>query len=158
MSLRIHVEAQSDYSATERPCRFTLDEESCDIDVVEDQWYEPGALYFRVRTPGPRRFILRYDEKTGKWTLRSGFDAAELQARPGIRLITVDEILIRAALLHVEYCEACRPEESEIPLDWLLQEVSGAGEMTDFVMVATARCHTCGQPVTEKTLVARTDG
>ena len=82
MSVPIHVEAYSGYKANERPLSVSLNptiredgvEDVHDIDAVEDRWYDPNAEYFRVRTPGGKRYILRSDRETGQWTLQSGFD------------------------------------------------------------------------------------
>jgi hypothetical protein len=65
MSLPIHITAYSGYKANERPRDFTVDEDLYEIAEVEDRWYEPDAMYFRVRTTEGRRFILRYDESGG---------------------------------------------------------------------------------------------
>src|SRR5262245_17767729 len=50
MSLPIHVTAYSGYRANERPRDFSVDEDLFEIAEVEDRWYEPDAMYFRVRT------------------------------------------------------------------------------------------------------------
>jgi hypothetical protein len=55
-----------------------------EIAEVEDLWYEPAAMYFRVRTSEGKRFTLRYDESEDDWTLRSGFDGDELLAWPSV--------------------------------------------------------------------------
>lgn len=157
MSLPIHVDAYAGHKANERPRSFTLDETAYEISTVEDQWYEPGASYFKVLTVDGKRYILRCDEANDCWTIGSAFDGKQLLARPGIRLVTVDESQIRDTLRRVEYCEQCHPEEVELPFDWVLQEVMGAGEMTDFVMAATAQCPNCAQALTGKTLVSRED-
>jgi hypothetical protein len=107
MSLPIHVTAYSGYKANERPRDFTVDEDLYEIAEVEDRWYEPEAMYFRVRTAEGRRYILRYDESGDEWTLQSGFDGDELLARPSIRLVTVDADLIRQAEKEIESCEHC---------------------------------------------------
>ena len=90
MSLPIHVEAYSGYKSNERPRSFSLNptigengvEDVHDIDAVEDRWYDPNAEYFIVRTSEGKRYILRCDRETGQWTIQSGFDGADLLARP----------------------------------------------------------------------------
>ena len=82
MSLPIHVTAYSGYKANERPRDFNVDEDLYEIAEVEDRWYEPDAMYFRVRTTEVKRFILRYTESEDEWTLQSGFDGDELLAQP----------------------------------------------------------------------------
>src|SRR5262245_31959729 len=66
------------------------------IYALEDQWYSPGAQYFKVRTDG-KRFILRYDQVDDEWTLQSAYDGAELFARSGVRMVTIDRDLVRVA-------------------------------------------------------------
>ena len=87
MSLPIHVTSYSGYKANERPCDFTVDEDLYEIADVEDRWYEPDAMYFRVRTTEGRRYILRFDEQADEWALQSGFDGDELLARPSIQIV-----------------------------------------------------------------------
>ena len=89
MSLPIHVDAYSGYRANERPRRFWLDatldgdelEGVYEVAEVEARWYDPNAEYFKVRTTEGKRYILRFNEREGSWTLQSGFDGAELLAR-----------------------------------------------------------------------------
>ena len=50
MCLPVHVTAYSGYKANERPREFTVDEDLYEIAEVEDRWYEPDAMFFRVRT------------------------------------------------------------------------------------------------------------
>src|SRR5262245_26639409 len=88
MSLPIYVDAYSGYKANERPRQFTLDEEIYEIAAVVDQWYEPTATYFKVKSTEGKTYLLRYDEDTDEWTLQSGFDGDELLMRPSIELVT----------------------------------------------------------------------
>ncbi len=69
MSLPIPVDAYSGHRANEPPRDFTIDEDLYEIAAVEDRWYEPEAMYFRVRTTEGKRFILRYTESEDDWTL-----------------------------------------------------------------------------------------
>ena len=48
--LPVHVESYSGYKANERPRRFVLDDKIYDIAVVLDQWHEPDATYFKVKS------------------------------------------------------------------------------------------------------------
>jgi hypothetical protein len=70
MSVPIHVDAYSGYRANERPCRFVLDERIYEIAAVEEQWYSPEALLFKVMTARGERYILRYDELEDEWSLQ----------------------------------------------------------------------------------------
>jgi hypothetical protein len=116
MSLPIYVDAYSGYKANERPLSFSVDiaigENGVtgvhDIDAVEDHWYDPSAEYFRVHTSEGKRYILRSDQETGQWTLQSGYDGAELLARPGIEFVSVEPATIRIAESKIAGCERCR--------------------------------------------------
>jgi hypothetical protein len=81
MSLEIYVDAYSGYKANERPRQFTLDEDTFEIEVVEEQWRSPDAAFFKVRTSGGKHYVLRYDDTEDQWTLQSDFDGAELLAQ-----------------------------------------------------------------------------
>jgi len=153
MSLPVYVDAYSGYKASERPRQFELDDELYEIAAVEDQWYSPEAMFFKVRTADGKRYILRYDENADTWSPQSGFDGDELLARPGIEVITVDADTIRKAEARVESCEQCHPHDAEIPFDWALTDVTGKHGKFDFVLTEAARCPNCRKPITEKTLV-----
>jgi hypothetical protein len=91
MSLPIHVDAYSGYKAYERPREFILNAHSYQVVEVEDRWYEPDAVYFRVRTVDQKRYILRYSEDNDAWTLQSGFDRDELLSQPDITVVALGE-------------------------------------------------------------------
>jgi hypothetical protein len=59
---------------------------------------------------------------------------AELFTRPSIELITVEAKAIRDAESQIAACERCRPEESEIPFDWILWDVLGKHAMCEFIL------------------------
>ena len=87
------------------------------------------------------------------WTLQSGFDGDELLARPGIEGVTLGTANVREAESKIEGCEYCHPDDADVCFDWILAEVTGRTGMVDFMMVETARCPSCRQAVSEKTLV-----
>ena len=153
MTLSIYVDSYSGHKANERPLRFTLDEETYEIATVEVRWYEADAEYFRVYTRDGKRYVLRHDQRQDEWTLQSGFDGDALFARLGIEVVTVDAAQVHEAEGKIEGCEHCHPDDSEIPLDWILQEVTGKGGMVDFLMLETAKCPNCNQTLTEKTSI-----
>ena len=158
MSLPIHVTAYSGYKANERPHdEFAVDEDVYEIADLKDRWYEPEAMYFRVRTTQGKRYILRYDERADEWRLQSGFNGQELLVRPSVRLITVDAGVIRRAEKEIESCEHCHPDDAEIPFDWILRDVTGRHGPYEFVLSEPAHCSSCKHAVTEKTLVDRRD-
>jgi hypothetical protein len=70
----IRVQCYSGYRADQRPERFTLHGRQFEIDEVEDQWYSPGAIYFRVRARDGNYYVLRHDEGQDFWTV-DGFRA-----------------------------------------------------------------------------------
>lgn len=71
----IEVECHAGYRANERPLRFTLHGRPFEVTEVEDRWYSPGAIYFRVRAEDGNFYILRHDEGMDVWSL-DGFRAS----------------------------------------------------------------------------------
>jgi hypothetical protein len=67
--LTIQVECYAGHRASQRPTRFTLRDTTFDVVEVEDQWYEPNAIYFRVRASDGNLYILRHAEVEDVWTL-----------------------------------------------------------------------------------------
>jgi len=65
----IRVECYSGYRGEERPVRFTLGEHTLEVQGIEDQWYSPGATYFRLVADDGNIYILRHDEIADIWTL-----------------------------------------------------------------------------------------
>jgi len=154
MSLRIYVDGYSGYKSSERPRQFVLDEEIYEIAAILDQWYEPTATYFKVRTTDDKTYFLRYDQVVDEWTLQSGFDGDELMGRPGIELVALDADVIRRPEKLIDGCEYCHEEDADIPFDWILDKVTGrSGATTDYILTEPARCPTCKREITEKTLV-----
>jgi len=79
----MRVECYAGYRANERPIRFTLRGRVFEITDVEDRWFSPGAMYFRVRTAGDGDyFILRHDEAQDVWSMDAFRSARERQALP----------------------------------------------------------------------------
>jgi hypothetical protein len=67
----LRVECYSGYRADQRPLRFILRGHSFEVTEVQDQWYSPGTMYFRVRTADGDLFVLRHDEVQDLWTLNA---------------------------------------------------------------------------------------
>src|SRR5262249_39199429 len=63
------VECYAGYRADEAPRRFTIRGHEFEVVELEDRWYSPGALYFRVRAGDGNFYILRHDEGMDVWTL-----------------------------------------------------------------------------------------
>ncbi len=66
---QIKVESYAGYRADQRPLRFILSGNALEVECVEDQWYGPSAMYFRVRASDGNLYILRHDETEDCWTL-----------------------------------------------------------------------------------------
>lgn len=71
----VTVECYAGQRADERPLRFTLSGRKYEVTEVDDQWYSPGAKYFRLRADDGNLYVLRHDERQDVWTLE-GFRAA----------------------------------------------------------------------------------
>jgi hypothetical protein len=69
--MKIEVEAYSGHKADERPLRFRLGERWLGVVEVVDRWYDPDAIYFRVRAEDGDLYILRHIELTDVWTLEA---------------------------------------------------------------------------------------
>ncbi len=65
----IRVECYAGYRADQRPERFVLRGRVFEVDLVDDQWYSPEAIYFRVRADDGNFYVLRHDEVQDAWTL-----------------------------------------------------------------------------------------
>ena len=65
----MRVECYAGYRADQRPTRFILRGRTFEITEVDDQWYSPDAIYFRVRTQDGDYFVLRHDEAQDVWSL-----------------------------------------------------------------------------------------
>jgi hypothetical protein len=147
MSLEIFVDACSGYRANERPQGFTVDEEVYEIASIEHKWRSPDAMFFKARsTEGSSTCI-------DQWTLQSGFDGDALLARPSILLISVEPNATSESESRIAGCEHCRPDEAQIPLDWILADVLDKRGPYEFVLTGTARCPNCRAELSEKTLV-----
>jgi hypothetical protein len=69
--MRIEVEAYSGHRADERPLRFRLGEQWLTVVEVVDRWYDPDAVYFRVRACDGAAYILRHIDGSDMWTLEA---------------------------------------------------------------------------------------
>ncbi len=72
----LDVDCYAGYRGVERPLRFRLRGRQYEVKQVEDRWYSPDAMYFRVRAEDDNFYVLRYDEELDAWTL-DAFRAAE---------------------------------------------------------------------------------
>lgn len=65
----LQVECYAGYRGDQRPVRFTLGNRTYQVEKIDDQWYSPGALYFRLHADDGNAYILRHDEILDSWTL-----------------------------------------------------------------------------------------
>ena len=65
----LRVECYSGYRGDQRPTRFSLRGHLFEVSEVQDQWYSPNAIYFRVRTQDGDFFVLRHEEAQDIWSL-----------------------------------------------------------------------------------------
>jgi hypothetical protein len=65
------VECYSGYKADQRPVRFRLGIHTYEIRGVEDQWYSPAAIYYRVLADDGNTYVLRHDETADSWSLEA---------------------------------------------------------------------------------------
>ena len=78
--MAVRVESYAGYRADQRPLRFELRGRTFEVEQVEDQWYSPAAIYFRVLADDGNYYILRHDEAQDAWTL-DAFRAASREPR-----------------------------------------------------------------------------
>jgi hypothetical protein len=69
--MTVEVEAYSGFQADERPIRFRLGERWLAVEEVLDRWYDPEAIYFRVRADDGDLYVLRRGEREDVWTLEA---------------------------------------------------------------------------------------
>jgi len=77
----LKVECYAGYKADQRPVKFKLGNQTLEIQAIEDQWYSPDSVYFRVRAADGNIYVLRHHETADSWTLeafrRSNADNSE---------------------------------------------------------------------------------
>ena len=67
----VRVESYAGYRADERPVRFQMGERWLAVVEVLDRWYDPDAIYFRVRAEDGALYVLRHREPDDVWTLEA---------------------------------------------------------------------------------------
>jgi hypothetical protein len=81
----IEVESYSGYRADERPFRFVMSGRTYEVVELQDRWYSPRAMYFRVVASDGNRYVLRHDEDADLWSLEA-FRAKSSGTRTSLRL------------------------------------------------------------------------
>jgi len=69
--IEVGVECYAGYRGDQRPTKFVLREQVFLVQQVEDQWYSPSAMYFRVRADDGNLYVLRHDQVEDLWTLEA---------------------------------------------------------------------------------------
>jgi hypothetical protein len=67
----IKVECYAGHRADQRPVRFTIGEQIFRVEDIEDQWYSPSAIYFRVLASDGNMYVLRHDEAVDRWSIEA---------------------------------------------------------------------------------------
>jgi hypothetical protein len=71
-----------------------------------------------------------------------------------VRVIVVGAATLRQAEALIVGSESCKPDEAEIPFDWIIDRVTGSDpSVTDYILEMTAKCPRCIRRITEKSLV-----
>jgi hypothetical protein len=69
-------------------------------------------------------------------------------------VVLVDAGLLRKAEKLIESCEHCNDDRAEIPLNAILDSVTGSDpSVTDYILEQPAKCPHCRREVLEETLV-----
>jgi hypothetical protein len=69
--MKLQVESYSGVKANERPIKFTLDERIVFVESIDEQWYGPTAMYFRIHADDGNTYVIAHHESTDEWTLES---------------------------------------------------------------------------------------
>jgi hypothetical protein len=69
--MKLQVECYSGHKADQRPIKFWLGDAVLFVESVEDQWYGPAAIYFRLRADDGNTYVLGHNEAIDEWTLES---------------------------------------------------------------------------------------
>jgi hypothetical protein len=69
--MKLRVECYSGHKADQRPIKFWLGDAAHFVESIEDQWYGPDALYFRVHADDGNTYVLGHNENSNEWTLES---------------------------------------------------------------------------------------
>ena len=69
--MTVEVETYSGFNADERPVRFRLGGRWLAVEEVLDRWYDPEAIYFRVRADDGDLYVLRHAGPEDVWTLEA---------------------------------------------------------------------------------------
>ena len=69
--MKVRVECHSGYKVNERPIKFWIGETALFIESIEEQWYGPEAIYFRVHADDGNAYVISYNETNDEWALQT---------------------------------------------------------------------------------------
>ena len=69
--MKLRVECYAGHKTDQRPIKFWLGDAQRFVETIDDQWYGPEALYFRVQADDGNIYVLGHNENTDEWTLES---------------------------------------------------------------------------------------
>ncbi len=68
-SFGIEVQCYSGYRGEQEPRQFHVGTHSVEVVDIIDRWLAPEHRYFKVRGADGGVYILRHDEKSGRWEI-----------------------------------------------------------------------------------------
>jgi hypothetical protein len=72
-------------------------------------------------------------------------------------VVLIDAETLRKAERLIESCEACHPDDAQIPFDNILDRVTGSDpSVTDYILETPGKCPSCRREILEKTLIEPT--
>lgn len=72
----VRVECYSGYKGDQRPTHLFLRRERLEVTDIEDRWYSPGFVFFRVLLANGERYVLRHQVAQDQWAIEA-FRAAK---------------------------------------------------------------------------------
>jgi len=70
MEKEIVVELYSGYKDDKYPVRFWISENKLEVLEIEDRWYSPGVIYFKVFADDARHYILKWTVQDNLWFMQ----------------------------------------------------------------------------------------
>ena len=104
--MKLRVECYFGHRADERPVKFWLGDSVLFVESIEDQWYGPDDVYFRVRADDGNTYVLGHNEERDEWTLESFRSPASPGQYLSIAATNAGIILGTAAYMSAEHSAA----------------------------------------------------
>lgn len=67
--MKVHVYCYEGYMAEQEPRRFSLGQQTIEVERIVDRWQGPDNRYFKVKGSDRANYILRHDQQTDHWDL-----------------------------------------------------------------------------------------